>query len=106
MSARPPVYMLRSMAFDATRVIAVVGKFYGVAPADILGRSRRLRIAWARHVVTYLATALGATQRAASEAVHRKDHGSAWLSCKRVRDAVDVYPEVRKEIEELEAMLK
>ncbi len=87
----------------SAQIVAEVAKFYQVKPEEIRGRSHAARISWARHVAAYFVLHFtGATMAQAAAAVAHKSHKTALIARQRVNDAVSIYPEVKKEIEQLE----
>jgi chromosomal replication initiation ATPase DnaA len=60
---------------------------------------------WPRFVGMYLVNKHGASLRESAWNFGGKDHGACLHAKKRVRDSMDVYPETRKTVEDIEAMI-
>lgn len=92
------------------KIQQAVAQRYSVTVAEIRGQRRIQHFAWARHVGLYLVmrlTGASSTQcaRLCLDAPN-PDHGTALHARRRVMDAMECYPEIRAEVEALEAKLR
>lgn len=84
-------------------IIERVAKAYGIAPAQLKGRCRTRRIAFARHVAMYLSRM--ETEDTLGEigtAFGNRDHGTVIYAVKKVKGIMDIDSNVRKFVQSLE----
>lgn len=104
----PPAWMLPrpAKAGRLHAIIAGVAAAYGVTVADIKGRRRMRRFAWARQVSVWLCkrlTGLGNLELAP----HFRREQSGMGHCVRAVDSArEIYPEIARELAALEEKLR
>ena len=81
-------------------VLKIVAEEYDIAPEDILGPSRRMDIAQARHVAAYFLVAnTDLSLKAVAIGLGRTDHTTILNSLNRVQEQMAIDPHFRERIE-------
>lgn len=83
-------------------IINVVAEAYDVPKSDLLGRCRKSKIAWARHVAMYLIRIdLEHSFLQIAEDLKRRDHTTVIYACKKVGRLVEEDDGIRETIKKL-----
>jgi chromosomal replication initiation ATPase DnaA len=87
-------------------IIGKVAGFYAIGRDALIGPSRKRNIAYARRVCMTLLTAhTRLSLQAIGDMMGNRDHTTVIAARKVLEDEMDVYPEVRREVESLRAQI-
>jgi chromosomal replication initiator protein len=100
-----PVYERVSTA-PVDRVIEIVGKFYGVAQADLLGTDRTQHVAMVRHIAMYLARAHCRLSYPELGGVFGRDHSSVIHAVRMIERRIKHQPAFGKFLSRLEDAIR
>ena len=83
-----------------------VAEHYDIRMADMTGKRRPENIAFPRQIAMYLSRRLtDRSLHAIGDAFGGRDHGTVMHACRKVQDRMEVSPEVRKAVQQLERAL-
>jgi Domain of unknown function (DUF4158)/Bacterial dnaA protein helix-turn-helix len=100
-----PVYE-RLSAAPIERVIEIVGKFYGVGKADLLGADRTQHVAMVRHVAMYLARTYCRLSYPELGGVFGRDHSSVIHAVRMIESRIRNQPAFAKFLARLESAIR
>ncbi len=83
-----------------------VAEHYDIRMADMTGKRRPENIAFPRQIAMYLSRRLtDRSLHSIGDAFGGRDHGTVMHACRKVQDRMEVSPEVRKAVQQLERVL-
>jgi chromosomal replication initiator protein len=100
-----PVYE-RLNVTPVGRVIEIVGKFYGVAQADLLGDGRTQHLSMVRHITMYLARTYCQLSYPELGTVFGRDHSTVIHAVKLIERRVQAQPAFAKFLTRLEDTIR
>jgi chromosomal replication initiator protein len=98
--------MERPSAAPIERVIGIVGKFYGVAQAALLGADRSQHVAMVRHIAMYLARQHSGLSYPELGGVFGRDHSSVIHGVRMIEGRIKNQPAFAKFLERLENAIR
>ncbi len=88
-------------------IVECTSQFYGVKPEDIYGKSRKANIALARHICMFLAQShVDMTACKIGIMMGNRNHATVLHSSNTIKKQLEVDKTLRKDIDELERLLK
>ena len=96
----------RFNAAPIERVIQIVGKFYGVAKADLLGIDRTQQVAMVRHIAMYLARAHCRSSYPELGSVFGRDHSSVIHGVQAIERRIQAQPAFAKFLDRLNDVIR
>lgn len=91
---------------DATKIIEIVCKFYGVKKEDLLARKRTKNIAEARQIAMYLATEYLNIPLEAVGDIFGKNHATVIYAKNKVAEDIKQYKKLEVQINDLRQMIE
>ena len=91
---------------DATKIVEIVCKFYGVKKEDLLARKRTKNIAEARQIAMYLITEYLNIPLEAVGNIFGKDHATVIYAKNKVAEDIKKYKKLEVQINDLKQMIE
>lgn len=101
----PSAARLRVSTLEA--IEEVVSEAFRITRADLRMPGRQPKVAWPRMVAEYFSREMaGASLSAVSERFGQVDHSSVIYAVRKVRNMMEAYPKLRKELDVIRAEIE